>query len=304
MSTRRTRTPPRWPRPVCRSGSTTSPAAGRGHARRADRHPLGHRRHHRTRPSSRSPSRTRTPTGTAARPRRRPARLGGRGRRRPDDRGRAPRRRRARARPRAHRRGGRLRLPRGRSAPGPRRRRHRGAGPRAGGGRRQINLMVNPATVEGLSAIADVLGAGISVNVTLIFSLPRYRRTPQPPGSRPGRPGRTGTTSAASTPWPPSSSPVWTRRSTRGCARDRRGRRGADGRAAVTNARLAYRAFEQALDSGAGACFRAAGAPVQRPLWASTGVKDPALPDTLYVTELVAPRDHPAGRPSRRSPTG
>ena len=57
----------------------------------------------------------------------------------------------------------------------------------------------------------------------------------------------------------------------------------------IANARLAYRAFEQALDSERWRLLEAAGAPVQRPLWASTGVKDPALPDTLYVTELVAP---------------
>ncbi len=59
-------------------------------------------------------------------------------------------------------------------------------------------------------------------------------------------------------------------------------------RAGVANARLAYELFEQRFDEDRATALAEAGANVQRPLWASTGVKDPALPDTLYVTELVA----------------
>jgi transaldolase len=59
-------------------------------------------------------------------------------------------------------------------------------------------------------------------------------------------------------------------------------------RAGLANARLAYELFETAVDSQRAATLLAEGANVQRPLWASTGVKDPALPDTLYVTDLVA----------------
>ena len=60
-------------------------------------------------------------------------------------------------------------------------------------------------------------------------------------------------------------------------------------KAGVANARLAYRAYEEVFASDRWKALEAAGAKPQRPLWASTGVKDPSLPDTLYVTELVAP---------------
>ena len=153
------------------------------------------------------------------------------------------------------------------------------------------NLMVKiPATVEGLSAIADVLGEGISVNVTLIFSLPRYRRVLNAwlTGLEKARANGHDVRRLHSV-----ASFFVSRVDTEVDARLRAiGTPEAEaltGRAAVANARLAYRAFEQALDSERWRLLEAAGAPVQRPLWASTGVKDPALPDTLYVTELVAP---------------
>ena len=60
-------------------------------------------------------------------------------------------------------------------------------------------------------------------------------------------------------------------------------------KAGIANARLAYELFEQEFAADRAKALTDAGANVQRPLWASTGVKDPALPDTLYVTELVAP---------------
>ena len=61
------------------------------------------------------------------------------------------------------------------------------------------------------------------------------------------------------------------------------------GKAGIANARLAYQAYEEVIGSERWKGLAAAGARVQRPLWASTGVKDPAYPDTMYVTELVAP---------------
>ena len=61
------------------------------------------------------------------------------------------------------------------------------------------------------------------------------------------------------------------------------------GKAGLANARLAYEVFEEMFSSQRWARLEAHGANVQRPLWASTGVKDPSLPDTLYVTGLVAP---------------
>jgi len=60
------------------------------------------------------------------------------------------------------------------------------------------------------------------------------------------------------------------------------------GKAGVANARLAYQVYEELFSTERWAVLAEAGALPQRPLWASTGVKDPAYPDTLYVTELVA----------------
>ena len=61
------------------------------------------------------------------------------------------------------------------------------------------------------------------------------------------------------------------------------------GKAGIANARLAYEAFEQVFAGRRWDALKAAGAHVQRPLWASTGVKDPSYDDTMYVTQLVAP---------------
>lgn len=61
------------------------------------------------------------------------------------------------------------------------------------------------------------------------------------------------------------------------------------GKAAVANARLAYQAYEEVFSSDRWAALEKAHANKQRPLWASTGVKDPSLKDTMYVEELVAP---------------
>jgi transaldolase len=64
--------------------------------------------------------------------------------------------------------------------------------------------------------------------------------------------------------------------------------RGLKGKAGIANARLAYQAFEEVFSTPRWGSLAEAGANVQRPLWASTGVKDPAYPDTMYVDELVA----------------
>ena len=64
---------------------------------------------------------------------------------------------------------------------------------------------------------------------------------------------------------------------------------GLRGKAAIANARLAWAAFQESLTSPRWATLRSEGAHPQRPLWASTGVKDPAYPDTRYIVELVAP---------------
>ena len=67
------------------------------------------------------------------------------------------------------------------------------------------------------------------------------------------------------------------------------GREDLQGRAGLANARAAYQAFQRVFGGDEFAALRAAGCPVQRPLWASTGVKNPAYPETLYVYGLVGP---------------
>ncbi|MEU3567103.1 transaldolase [Kitasatospora sp. NPDC036755] len=154
-----------------------------------------------------------------------------------------------------------------------------------------------PATKAGLPAISEVIGKGISVNVTLIFSLERYKAVIDA--------YLTGLETAKAKGLDLSQiesvasffvSRVDTEIDKRldkigGDARNLRSK------AALANARLAYQAYEEVFGSVDGKtagsarwkALEAAGAKPQRPLWASTGVKDPALPDTLYVTELVAP---------------
>ena len=153
------------------------------------------------------------------------------------------------------------------------------------------NLFIKiPATREGLAAITTVIAEGISVNVTLIFALDRYREVMDA--------YLTGLERAASAGRDLARihsvasffvSRVDTEVDARLDALAIPEARGLKGKAAVANARLAYQAFEE---TAAGARWRRlaeAGANSQRPLWASTGVKNPAYPDTLYVTELVAP---------------
>jgi transaldolase len=168
------------------------------------------------------------------------------------------------------------------------------------------NVMIKiPATREGLPAITRTLARGISVNVTLIFSLERYREVldawlagleafaaSSPAGGGSG--DLAGVRSVASffvsrvdtkvdaaieqrlATLPPG-------------ATERRELEELRGRAAVANARLAYALFEAEVAKPRFAALRARGAHVQRPLWASTSTKNPAYRDVLYVEELIGP---------------
>ncbi len=146
------------------------------------------------------------------------------------------------------------------------------------------NLLIKiPATVEGLPAIADAIAEGISVNVTLIFSLERYRAVMDAYVEGLERAAEAGRDlsaihSVASFFVSRVDSEVDGRLEEGDPLR---------GKAAIANARLAYEAFEEVFGSERFGSLRERGAHPQRPLWASTGVKDPAYPDTLYVTELV-----------------
>lgn len=153
------------------------------------------------------------------------------------------------------------------------------------------NLMVKiPATAAGLPAITQAIGEGISVNVTLIFSLDRYRAVAAAFLDGLERAQTSGLDlsairSVASFFVSRMDTAVDARLDALGTDQARALR----GKAAIANARLAYRAFEEIFSSPRWRALEAAGAHRQRPLWASTGVKDPAYRDTMYVEELVAP---------------
>ena len=154
------------------------------------------------------------------------------------------------------------------------------------------NVMIKiPATKNGLAAITETIAAGISVNVTLIFSLQRYREVIAAyiAGIQQAKANGHDLSKIHSV----ASffvSRVDLEINKRLVATGSDEAVALQNKAALANARLAYRVFEQEFDNLAWAELAAAGANVQRPLMASTGVKDPNLLDTLYVTELVAPQ--------------
>jgi transaldolase len=153
------------------------------------------------------------------------------------------------------------------------------------------NVMIKiPATKAGLPAITEVIGLGISVNVTLIFSLERYREVMDAFLAGLEKAKERGLDlskihSVASF----FVSRVDTEIDKRLDALGTDEAKAARGKAGLANARLAYQAYEEVFGSERWRTLELAGAHKQRPLWASTGVKDPDYPDTLYVTELVAP---------------
>ncbi|MFG3231136.1 transaldolase [Streptomyces antibioticus] len=153
------------------------------------------------------------------------------------------------------------------------------------------NVMIKiPATKAGLPAITEVVGLGISVNVTLIFSLERYRAVMDAYLAGLERARAAGID--LSTVHSVASffvSRVDAEIDKRLTALGTEPALALRGRAALANARLAYQAYEEVLAGPRWAALEQAGARPQRPLWASTGVKDPAYKDTLYVEDLVAP---------------
>jgi transaldolase len=153
------------------------------------------------------------------------------------------------------------------------------------------NLYIKiPATPEGLPAITAALAQGISVNVTLIFSLQRYGAVIDAYFAGLEQAAENGydltkIASVASFFVSRVDSEVDKRLDKIGTDEARALR----GKAAIANARLAYELYEQKLATPRWEALKAKGARVQRPLWASTSTKDPEYPDTMYVTELVAP---------------
>ena len=151
------------------------------------------------------------------------------------------------------------------------------------------NLFIKiPATREGLAAITTSVARGISVNVTLIFSLDRYRAVMDAYLSGLEQRAADGGSLAGIE----SVASFFVSRVDTEIDR-RLDKAGADptlkGKAALANAQLAYQAYQEVFSSGRWRALEARGASTQRPLWASTGVKNPDYPDTLYVSDLIAP---------------
>lgn len=160
------------------------------------------------------------------------------------------------------------------------------------------NLMIKiPATREGLPAIADTLAAGISVNVTLIFSVARHREVMDAyleglerlvaAGGDPAS-VRSVASFFVSRVDSKVDAAIEARLATLPTgATERAELESLRGRAAVANARLAYVAYQEVFAGSRFAALRARGAHTQRPLWASTSTKNAAYRDVLYVEELI-----------------
>jgi transaldolase len=153
------------------------------------------------------------------------------------------------------------------------------------------NLFIKiPATEAGLPAITASIAKGISVNVTLIFSLERYRAVMD--AYLAGLERRLETTPDADLSGLESVASFFVSRVDTEIDK-RLDKAGADGslkgKAGIANAQLAYQAYEEVFSSDRWQALEAKGARRQRPLWASTGVKNPEYSDTMYISELIAP---------------
>ena len=149
------------------------------------------------------------------------------------------------------------------------------------------NLMIKiPGTEEGVPAIEESIASGINVNVTLLFSVESYSAIAEAYVRGMERRLEAGESLDVHSVASFFVSRVDTEVDER---LEGLGREDLRGLAAVANARAAYRRFEELFRGERFAALREAGAPVQRPLWASTGVKDPRYGETKYVDALVAP---------------
>ena len=161
------------------------------------------------------------------------------------------------------------------------------------------NLMVKiPGTVEGVPVIQQMLEEGININITLLFSVAAYERVAR------AYVAALKARQAASLPIDRIASVasffvsrvdtlVDTLLDEKIAATSDATQKGwlesLKGKAAIANARIAYERFETLFSGAEWESLAAAGAAVQRPLWASTSVKNPAFPDTMYVDELIGP---------------
>jgi transaldolase len=164
-------------------------------------------------------------------------------------------------------------------------------------GRANVTVKI-PATSEGVPAIRESLAQGLNINITLLFSVPRYRQVMEAYLSAMeervarGLPVETIRSVASFFV-----SRVDTNADKKLDAKAKDARSDAEraeakrlrGKLGIANARIAYEAFEEVFGGARFATLRKKGVAVQRPLWASTSTKDPAYPDLYYVEALIAP---------------
>ncbi|MGH9400297.1 MAG: transaldolase [Thermoanaerobaculia bacterium] len=162
------------------------------------------------------------------------------------------------------------------------------------------NVMVKiPATAQGLPAIRQCLAEGININITLLFSVERYRQVMEAYlSAMEDRVGRKQPAQRIRSVASFFVSRVDTNadkkldalaQDSNRPAKDREAAGRLRGKLAIANARIAYEAFEEVFGSPRFAALKRQGVKPQRPLWASTSTKDPAYPDLYYVEALVAP---------------
>jgi transaldolase/glucose-6-phosphate isomerase len=149
------------------------------------------------------------------------------------------------------------------------------------------NAMIKiPATDEGIPAIEQALYEGLNINITLLFAVSKYEKVMEAFLRAMERRHEEGKPLDRHSVASFFVSRVDTEVDTR---LEALGRSDLAGRAGLANARAAYRAFQRVFEGERFAALQEAGCPVQRPLWASTGVKNPQYDETLYVYGLVAP---------------
>jgi len=156
----------------------------------------------------------------------------------------------------------------------------------------QPNLMVKiPGTAEGVASIRQMIAEGRSINVTLIFSVPRYREVMEAyiagleAAVDTGAEDLSHISSVASFFISRTDTEIDRRLSDIGTE----DARALQGKAAVAQGQVAYAAFAETFSGPRWEALAARGARVQRPLWASTSTKNPDYPDTLYVDQLIGP---------------
>jgi transaldolase len=150
------------------------------------------------------------------------------------------------------------------------------------------NLYIKiPGTKEGLPAIRTMISEGVSVNVTLLFSLDRYREVMEAYIS--GLEQRSGDLSKVSSVASFFISRVDSEADKRLDAANSPDAAALKGKVAVANAQVAYEAFLESFSGPRWEALAERGARPQRPLWASTSTKNPDYPDTLYVDQLIGP---------------